>query len=674
MWLWDLTRNPPTKTVMPGAKGILAWSPDGRALASVDQPDIQIRDSETGKLRTVLRGHLSPVTSLAYAPDGKTLASCAQDRTVRLWPLSATNGPNLPSEIVGLHLNTVSCLAISPDGQFVASGDIDGSVKVWNQVELNAGRQGRIAAMLHCGPDTNWGDLESLLPLPDHQFLVVTRQGAEKIEFASGRKLARWPEAAGRGAVTPDGRILATSRSDGTIKLWTVATGRLLASFSAHAPDYLPPTMAFSPDGLVLLTAGFSDTTVKLWEVAAKPKCLRLVETDLAGIDTVGFSPDGRRVAAALRHQHIWLFDPSTGRRERVINLGAGSVGTLATVFSPDSRLLATCGDGGVVRLWDIQTGRLHAALKGHTTTVHAIAFSPDGGTVATGSNDRTVRLWDVATGQERVAFKRFRQNVRAVAFSPDGNALVGGEEDGTIWMLRADRRAEAEAAPAKSDDPGENAEDYNSLAWSFATDPDARRRDGPRAVDLAERAATATQRKDPMLLDTLAAAYAEHGQFTNAVRVQQEAIALLDKEGDDQGYAARLRLYQKHTPYRDHRRLATRSRALLANGQFTEAEALARECLALREQEMPDGWMTFNARSLLGEALLGQKRYAEAEPLLLSGYDGMKQREGQLPPAGKASLAESLQRLVQLNEAQGKPDKAAEWKQRLAELNPAAK
>lgn len=113
--------------------------------------------------------------------------------------------------------------------------------------------------------------------------------------------------------------------------------------------------------------------------------------------------------------------------------------------------------------------------------------------------------------------------------------------------------------------------------------------------------------------------------------------------------------------------------RALLESGKYVEAEPLARECLALREKQIPDDWRAFNARSMLGGALLGQKKYGEeTEVMLLNGYEGMKQRENTIPPAGRPRLKEALQRLVQLYAETNRPDQAAEWKQKLAEFNKA--
>jgi serine/threonine protein kinase/tetratricopeptide (TPR) repeat protein len=109
---------------------------------------------------------------------------------------------------------------------------------------------------------------------------------------------------------------------------------------------------------------------------------------------------------------------------------------------------------------------------------------------------------------------------------------------------------------------------------------------------------------------------------------------------------------------------------ALLEEKKFTEAEPLARECLAIREKKLPDDWRTFNARSMLGATLLGQKKYAEAEAFLLSGYEGVKQRENRIPAVGRPRLKEALQRLVQLYEAKDRPDQAADWKQKLELFN----
>jgi serine/threonine protein kinase len=103
----------------------------------------------------------------------------------------------------------------------------------------------------------------------------------------------------------------------------------------------------------------------------------------------------------------------------------------------------------------------------------------------------------------------------------------------------------------------------------------------------------------------------------------------------------------------------------LLHNGKPSEAETVLRECLAIQEKTAPNVWSTFHSKSLLGASLLGQKRFAEAEPLLLAGYTGMKRRENQIVLKDKACLTEGLARLVLLYDAWGKKDKADEWRAR---------
>ncbi len=98
----------------------------------------------------------------------------------------------------------------------------------------------------------------------------------------------------------------------------------------------------------------------------------------------------------------------------------------------------------------------------------------------------------------------------------------------------------------------------------------------------------------------------------------------------------------------------------------------LLRECLAIREKILPDDWSTFNTRSMIGACLLGESKYTEAEPLILSGYEGLKAREPKIPPpVARLRLAEAEGRVVRLYQLWGKPDKAAEWRKRLGQKEP---
>jgi hypothetical protein len=108
---------------------------------------------------------------------------------------------------------------------------------------------------------------------------------------------------------------------------------------------------------------------------------------------------------------------------------------------------------------------------------------------------------------------------------------------------------------------------------------------------------------------------------------------------------------------------LATSGTKLLQARAYVDAEPVLRECMAIREKTQPDVWSTFNTNSQLGGSLLGQEKYADAEPLLIAGYEGMKQRITTIPPQGNDRLPEALGRLIQLYEATDRPDEAAKWR-----------
>ena len=109
---------------------------------------------------------------------------------------------------------------------------------------------------------------------------------------------------------------------------------------------------------------------------------------------------------------------------------------------------------------------------------------------------------------------------------------------------------------------------------------------------------------------------------------------------------------------------LATQGGDMLRSKRHADAEPILRECLAILQQKQPGAWTTFHARSLLGDALLGQAKYVDAEPLLVQGYEGLKARQGQIPRLyARHNVAEAGKRIVQLYEAWGRAEKAAEWR-----------
>ncbi len=157
--------------------------------------------------------------------------------------------------------------------------------------------------------------------------------------------------------------------------------------------------------------------------------------------------------------------------------------------------------------------------------------------------------------------------------------------------------------------------------------------------------------------LNNLGCTYLEAGKLNQAEPALQEALKL-----------QRMKLGAEHPD--TLLTLANLTQCLLRQGNYTNAETVARECLQLRQKISPNHWRTFAAQSRLGRALLGQKKYAEAEPFLLQGYSGLEASECKIPAASRATLRQAAKTLVQLYEACGKPDQVSRWQRELDGAN----
>jgi WD40 repeat protein/serine/threonine protein kinase len=413
----------------------VAFSPDGQTLASGSRDrTVKLWDVASGLERTSLKGHTDDINSVAYSPDGKTVASGSRDRTIKLWDV-ATGA--LKTTLQG-HAGRGS-VAFSPDGKTLASGGEDRTIKVWDVATgaLKTTLQGH-------------ADYGSVAFSPDGKILAL----------GSGKQVKLWDVATGEPktifeaqreevasvAFSPDGKTLVaaiTVRNDnGLVNLWDVATGELKASLKGHTLGLF--AVAFSPDGKMVASGG-EDRTIKVWDLATGQPKLTLTGHGHY-INSVAFSPDRKTLASASHDHTAKLWDLAASEPKDILTgqarpgLRRWDVTVMSVAFSPDGKMVASASTDQTVKLWDVVTGELNDTLKGHTDAVTSVAFSPDGKTLASAGFDHKVKLWDVATGELKITLQghAYYRWDSPVAFSPNGNTVASAGQDHTIKLWEA--------------------------------------------------------------------------------------------------------------------------------------------------------------------------------------------------------------------------------------------
>jgi WD40 repeat protein len=257
---------------------------------------------------------------------------------------------------------------------------------------------------------------------------VVDLAGEARIFTApGGRLLETLKNGAPLNAVawTPDGRTVATGARDGRIRLWSLAAPQAPVRVLDQGPGAWARTVAFSPDGRLLLTSG--GAAARIWD-AASGALLHRLPTDRPG-RSASFSPDGSLIVTVENGRTARIWRTATGAHVATL-IQAGEITSAA--FGPNGTLVVTGSRDGTGRIWDSRTGRSKATLAGDPNQqVLTVAFSPTGNAVATGSTDDTARIWST-TGVLLNVIPWATTSVVAVAFAPDGQSLVVASSDGT--------------------------------------------------------------------------------------------------------------------------------------------------------------------------------------------------------------------------------------------------
>ncbi len=298
-----------------------------------------------GEKPAVVLKHDGWVAAVAFAPDGKTLASAGADNVVRLWEVGTWN----PKGVLKGHTDCVTAVAFSPDNKSLASGSFDRTARLWD-VERRASQK----------------------TFTEHEGAVLS------IVFHK------------------NGTRLITGGIDGVLILRSIETlGR--DSFRGHKS--WANSLAHDRNDTVN-ASGSSDGTVALFNRKGDPVIL---EGGAGEVRCVAFSPDGKLLAAGNRYHTVRVWDVATRKEVKTLTGHMSDVWSIA--FSPDGKTLAAADTdwkkASKVKLWDTTTWKERGSLD-VPGEILSIAYSPKGDWLAVGSWDKTVRVFGVKEGVNR--------------------------------------------------------------------------------------------------------------------------------------------------------------------------------------------------------------------------------------------------------------------------------
>lgn len=504
--IWDVPSGKAVRTLRPpigpGNEGRLigvALSPDGQTLATAgtgvagSENAVYVISLASGQITRVLRGHQAPVNTLAFSPDGKLLASAANDRSGRLWELASGACSRV---LDGHEHDNVNCITFSRDGKHVGTAGADQTARLWS-VETGLPQQvlrhqGQVPWMAFAPDGTSlatvagscvclWNpdgtlrekhDTGSQLNfcqfLPDSRqvffvggtpgFLDVTSKTMRRFNETTGvdgaselqsrfqlvsleRKLRALSEMTG-GAVSPDGSHAMTVDAAGTLYRWRTADGILVQRLTAASRPVA--SVAWSRDAR-FLAFGSAELGIDVGpESFPLTRSFHLAELDLAEVGDTDFhqvapiqSPFSLEPIGDTFRDERWSTKVAVKQRGQLVRVlvapnartGDQRVSCVALV---DATHAVVGNRNGGLYLFDLSTGTLERAFRGHVGEIWAVAPSQDGRYLLSGSNDHTLRIWELNKSDPLLSLLFAGSDWIAwtpegyYACSPGGERLVG--------------------------------------------------------------------------------------------------------------------------------------------------------------------------------------------------------------------------------------------------------
>lgn len=344
---------------------------------------LRMIDLQTGQVVSTLKGHAGPVRSLALHPRGLQIASAGADCLARLWDFDIV----LQARDYLGHDAPVWSAAFSPDGKKIVSASGDQTVRIW---EVGSAQPVHILKG-HTAPVTN-------------------------------------------ALFTPDGKQVISAAADRLIKVWDVEQGKLVRDLPGHSGTIT--SIDISADGTRLVSGG-ADRAVKIWDLAAGKEILNL-DGQTSVVSAVAIHPIGKKFAVGNVDQTIGIYDISG---KSLARWPAHGIAVSGLSFSPDGKLLASCGADMIVRVWSVDNpGAAPVTLTGHTGPLSSVAFRKDSQHLVSCGSDLSVKLWKLEGegGKELQTYRGHRDWVASAAFSRDGYYVVSASVDRgvKIWEI----------------------------------------------------------------------------------------------------------------------------------------------------------------------------------------------------------------------------------------------
>ena len=399
----------------------LCFSPDGKLLASggwKNDNAVFIWDVGEEKRIAVLKGHAGGINDLKFSSDGKLLASVSfLENLICIWETKGWRKIDVKRGISA---------TFSPDGRLLATGGDhrDKKIHIWDlikgeEIATLQGHVGNVTA-LDFSPDglilASGGGVSGRIW--DGRIRIWDLKGMEE------RRTLKSGDYIRSLFFTPDGKLICHSLERGlsdVVYVWDIKTGKLIGAIRGFTNGI--SSLAFSPDGRVL--AGSVGNEIYLWNPLSGEEIGRL--RVFGKVNDIAFEPGGEilAVGVASADSPLQIWDTERGKLEAIPRGHVRPVYSVA--FSPDGKLLASCGSDGMICLWEPIRWRRIASLRGHPGAVLSLAFSPDGKLLASGGGNGTIVLWNIERKEELKALKGHSVPISALAFDPKGELLASG-------------------------------------------------------------------------------------------------------------------------------------------------------------------------------------------------------------------------------------------------------